>query len=158
MATELNTKLGRDLRLYVGKTAAATADADFTRVTNENDVKFKITAATTDLNMKENGGQVATTKGAKSYEISAELARVYNDLGGAALAANVGEDYPVQLRQVTYDENGDVDEELVALEGKFIITDAEFGAPVDGAQTITFTLKGAGNVKNQIMAPRVLTA
>ena len=57
---------------------------------------------------------------------------------------------------MTYDDTGEVDEEKVAVEGKMLVTTAEFGAPTDGAQTISFTLKGSGNLTVNISNPRAI--
>ena len=156
MSTALDTKLGREFRLYLGKLVTSTLDADFDRVTNENDLKLKIEVSTTDVPMKENGGQIATITGSKSYELTAETARVFTDAAGTRLVDNIGVSYPIQLRVVTYDDTGEVDEEKVAVEGKMLVTTAEFGAPTDGAQTISFTLKGSGNLTVNISNPRAI--
>jgi len=155
--TPLNTKLGREFRLYVAKTApktdgTKTADADFVRVTNENDLGYKATVATTDVNMKENDGQVATLTGSTSYEITTEAARVYTDAGLPLVVGSLGKNWEYQIRYV---KSGEA--ETVFLEGIFLNTEADHQFAADGASTISLTLKGAGAVTENL-EPRPLEA
>lgn len=139
--TALDTKLGREFRLYVGNTASPANDTAYTRVTNENDLTYKVSVATTDVNMKENGGQQATLTGSTSYEISTEAARVYDDDGLPLLVAARGVNWAFQIRYVV---DGTAEKKFV--EGTFLVTEVEHKFGADGAATVSLTLKGAGNV------------
>lgn len=139
MAT-LDTKLGRDYRLYVGSTAEPENDAGYTKVANENEISFSAKVKTTEIEAKENGGQIVTLPGAIQYELKAELARIYTDAGFALVAGALGTVHAFQIR---YNDDGT---EKVYIEGAFLVTDSDEKMGAGGAATMNVTLSGAGTV------------
>lgn len=139
--TALATVLGKQIRCYVGNTATPANDAAYARLTNENKIGLSVSAKTTEVETKENGGQIAVLPGPIQYEIKLELAEVYADPSYAIVKAALNKVWPFQLR--IEPETGPVKKEL---SGMFVVASFEENSEAAGARTASVTLRGAGAV------------
>lgn len=152
--TELNPNMGSDNRIYIGATATTTADAQFKRVNNEAKFDFKITNKTTEVEMKENGGQIVTLPGPMQYELTVEATEVYDDDGLPILLSIKNKAWPFQMRNVSASVDGGDTGSTVEMEGSFIVKDVTKSYEASGAVKYQLSLAGAGDV---VVASRALT-
>lgn len=137
MATK-NRILGKNFRLYIGNTATASADADFTKVVNENSLTLKGSADIQENETKEGG--LERNPGNVSWEISGDFNEVYTDTGLVKLEDALNQPWAYQIR----DTSGEAD--TVWMEGEFILSDIEYKAETKDVRSGTFTLKSSGDV------------
>lgn len=151
--TALATVLGKQIRCYVGNTVTPTNDTAYTRITNENKISLSVSAKTTEVETKENGGQIAVLPGPIQYEIKLEMSEVYNDTGYPIVKAALNKAWPFQLR-ITPETGADKKE----LSGLFVVASFEENSEASGARTATVTLRGAGAVTMHVPAAVLVTA
>lgn len=133
MATE-NLKLGKETRVYIGKSAAATAVADFELVENENEVTCSYKADVQQISTKSAGK--LTTPGDESWEIKFTTNEALSDKAASYLRKAKNKSWPYQVR----------DGSDVWLAGNFILTDAERKSGSVGVNEGSYTLQNSGTI------------
>ncbi|WP_188063739.1 phage tail tube protein [Sphingobium sp. KCTC 72723] len=126
--------LNKNVRAYIGKTAAASATADFEKVVNENELSMAWSSDTQEIDTKE-GGKI-TTEGTESYEFSFTVNHAFTDASTPLLQRAKNKAWPYQVR------NGD----KLLYSGQFIINSVEAGAAATSVFEVSYTLKNAGPV------------
>lgn len=134
MAATENLKLGKEVRVYIGKTASATADIDFVKVVNENEVTISYGVDEQDVSTKENGK--VSLPGDESYEFKFTVNLALTDTSLQYLAAAKNKSWPYQIKSGA----------KVWYEGRFILTGVENKASSQGVVEGSYTLKNSGPI------------
>ncbi|MEV4934144.1 phage tail tube protein [Sphingobium sp. LSP13-1-1.1] len=134
MAATENLKLGKEVRVYIGKTASATSDIDFVKIVNENEVTMSYSVDEQDVSTKENGK--VSLPGDESYEFKFTLNLALTDPSLQYLAAAKNKSWPYKVKSGANDW----------YEGRFILTGVENKAGSQGVIEGSYTLKNSGPV------------
>lgn len=134
MAATENLKLGKLVRVEIGKTSTASTDADFQRIINENEVTMSYGADDQQISTKENGK--VSTPGDETYEFKFTVNLALADPSLRYLAAAKNKSWPYRI---TSDDN-------VWYSGRFILTGVENKAGSVGVVEGSYTLKNSGPV------------
>jgi hypothetical protein len=126
--------LNKNVRAYIGKTAAASAIADFEKIVNENDLGMNWSSDTQEIDTKEAGK--ITTEGTESYEFTFTVNHAFVDASTPLLQRAKNRTWPYQVR------NG----ENLLYSGQFIINAVDAAAGATSVYEVTYTLKNAGPV------------
>lgn len=145
MATE-NFVLGKEVRLWVAKSATPASDSDYVLVENENEIELKWSVDDEEIATKS-GGKVSTD-GLETYELTFTVNQVFTDAGFTALQGAKNKSWKYQLREAAG----------VWIEGSFRLTELSGKAGASGVREFTGTLKKAGNITDHGDQPRVLGA
>lgn len=133
MATE-SLKLGKACRVYIGKTAAATADADFELVENENELTLSYSVDAQEVSTKSEGK--VSLPGDETYELTFTTNAALADAAALLLARARNKSWPYQIR-----EDG-----KRWFAGKFLLTGIEHTASAVGVREGSYTLTNSGRV------------
>lgn len=134
MAAPQNMKLAKDCRAYIGTTSTATADEDFLKIVNENELAVNWSTDTQELDTKEDGK--ISVSGTESYEFTFTANRAFLDETYALLVKAKNKSWPYQIR----------DSANKMYTGNFILTGRETSAGAVGVQSIAYTLKNSGKI------------
>lgn len=134
MAATENLRLGKEVRVYIGKTSTATADTDFVKVVNENEVTMSYAVDEQEISTKENGK--VSLPGDESYEFKFTVNLALDDISLPYLNAAKNKSWPYQIR---YGANK-------WYSGRFILTGVENKATSQGVIEGSYTLKNSGPV------------
>lgn len=134
MAT-LSKNLGKDFRLWIGKTATASTDADFVKIINENAINITREADVQENSTKEKGR--INSSGDETAELSFDFNDIFDDAEAAEfieLAFNETWKWQVRFK------------DKVWIEGDFILSKLEWDAESQDVRSGSGTIVKAGDV------------
>jgi hypothetical protein len=133
MATQ-NLKLGKECRVYIGKTLAATADADFELVENENELTVSYSVDAQEIDTKSQGK--VSLPGTESWELTFTTNAALTDAAALLLAKARNKSWPYQVREGANKW----------FAGLFLLTGVEHTAGAVGVREGSYTLSNSGVV------------
>lgn len=133
MATE-NLKLGKECRVYIGKTSTATEDVDFELVENENEMTLSFNVDAQEIDTKSQGK--VSLPGTESWELTFTTNAALTDAAANLLAWARNKSWPYQIREGANKW----------FEGRFLLTGLEHSAGAVGVREGSYTLSNSGTV------------